>query len=318
MTPAASPQPRIKTGQYTFVEHREGTPELHAPVSRQELAFVNIVGDNLTPEGEATAARGAIAEAAADGAFGDDVLVVHDLAADDRLVRLAVDRFVVNEFEDHGSQHPDQTGKLLGQYLIDIHEEDAEPGAAGSLGVPVGAPDNVLAEDADRMLRGSLTTMRNSLDSRFRTGSHYFGGVAAGEAEVAAALLEGDADPDVILARSRELLVLGPADLTSEQIRGNTAAPLSPDRARRLAGYFTSRAVELQQDLGAKDQDDWTPEEWVKQGTKFAFSKAAVRFADRTRLPESSYHEDRFTRLIAEGETDTETILGGTFDEGSW
>lgn len=84
------------------------------------------------------------------------------------------------------------------------------------------------------------------------------------------------------------------------------------------AGYFTSRAVELQQDLGTNAQNDWDSKDWVKQGTKFACSKAAVRLADRALPPGSSDYEDRFTRLVIEGETGTDTITGEIFDEDSW
>lgn len=40
-------------------------------------------------------------------------------------VRLAVDRFVVNESAAPGTHLPDQTGQILGRYLIDLRNEDA-------------------------------------------------------------------------------------------------------------------------------------------------------------------------------------------------
>ena len=131
MTTTAIPQPRVKTGQYTFAEHAEGTPVLNAPITSHERAFVDLVGDQLSPDGEAEAARGAIADAAIAGDFGEDVLTVRDLAQDDRLVRLAVDRFVVRETDAPGSHNPDQTGQMLGQYLIELRNEDLEDAEAG-------------------------------------------------------------------------------------------------------------------------------------------------------------------------------------------
>jgi hypothetical protein len=131
MTTTATPQPRVKTGQYTFAEHSEGTPVLPAPMTSHEHAFVNLVGDGLSPAGEAEAARSAIADAAIAGDFGDAVLDVRSLAEDDRLVRLAVDRFVVRETDTPGSHNPDQTGWMLGRYLIELRDEDIEDSVAG-------------------------------------------------------------------------------------------------------------------------------------------------------------------------------------------
>lgn len=131
MTTTAVPQPRIKTGQYTFAEHSEGTPVLAAPMTSHERAFVGLVGDQLSPDAEATAAREAVADAAVAGDFGEAVLDVRDLAQDDRLVRLAVDRFVVGETNAPGSHNPDQTGWMLGKYLIELRDEDLVDAEAG-------------------------------------------------------------------------------------------------------------------------------------------------------------------------------------------
>ena len=131
MTTTAVPQPRIKSGQYTFAEHSEGTPVLDAPTASHEGAFTELLGDQLSPAGEAETARRAIADAAIAGDFGEAVLDVQDLAQDDRLVRLAVDRFVVSESAAPGSHNPGQTGWMLGQYLIELRDEDLVDAEAG-------------------------------------------------------------------------------------------------------------------------------------------------------------------------------------------
>lgn len=54
------------------------------------------------------------------------------------------------------------------------------------------------------------------------------------------------------------------------------AAPLST----LGAGYFTSRAVEMQTHNGAIAQKGWGTAEWTKQGAMYAYSQAAVRLAE--------------------------------------
>lgn len=177
---------------------------------------------------------------------------------------------------------------------------------------------------ADRALRGSFVRMRNALDSSNRSGDTYFQGVAFGEAEVAAALMDADADPETIGNSRGEVLKLGlplGADheaLSAAEIKKRTAAPLTSLRARRLAGYFTDRAVEMQTHNGSIPQRDWGTAEWTKQGALLAYSQAAVRLADGLPHREDSYPEKRFTRLLAEGETNVNTIIGETFDDGAW
>jgi hypothetical protein len=183
---------------------------------------------------------------------------------------------------------------------------------------------DVPQQDADRFLRGSFVRMRNALESAGRTGGTYYHGMAYGEAEVAAALLDADSDPEMIGNARSELLKLGlPIGaehevLSVDAIKQRNAAPLTTLRARRLAGYFTARAVEMQEHNGAIPQNDWGTAEWTKQGAMHAFSLAAVRFANGATPGDNGYHEERFTRLLAEGETNTNTIVGETFDEGAW
>lgn len=188
---------------------------------------------------------------------------------------------------------------------------------------------DVMESTANRALRGSFVRMRNALDSAGRTGDTYYHGMAFGEAEVAAALLNADADPEAIGAGRAEVLKLGlplgaeHEELSTSAIKQRTAAPLSMLRARRLAGYFTARAVEMQAHNGAIPQKDWGTPEWTKQGAMHAYSKAAVRFGEGLPpgglpLGEDDYHAERFTRLLVEGETNVNTIIGETFDEGAW
>jgi hypothetical protein len=166
--------------------------------------------------------------------------------------------------------------------------------------------------------------MRNALESAGRTGGTYYHGIAFGEAEVAAALQNTDSDPEMIGNARNELLKLGlpigaeHEGLSVEAIKQRTAAPLSALRARRLAGYFTARAVEMQVHNGAIPQNDWGTAEWTKQGAMHAYSLAAVRFANGATPGDNSYHEERFTRLLVEGEKNINTIIGETFDEQAW
>lgn len=178
--------------------------------------------------------------------------------------------------------------------------------------------DQVPQPDADRQLRASLTRMRNAIETSSSAETPYFDGIAAGEAEVATALIDADADPETIQGRRSGLLALDLEDLQASQIKKQSAAPLSTVRARRLAGYFASRAVEMHRELGAKPSDNWRDAEWIKQGAKTAFSNAAVRFANGAAPSDNRYHEERFAKLLLEGETNTDTIIGETFDVGAW
>ncbi|GAA4032568.1 hypothetical protein GCM10023063_14800 [Arthrobacter methylotrophus] len=184
--------------------------------------------------------------------------------------------------------------------------------------------DMIDQTQADRTLRGSFVRMRNALESAGRTGDTYYHGIAFGEAEVAASLRDADSDPEMIGNVRNELLKLGlpiGADheaLSPAAIKQLTAAPLTALRARRLTGYFTVRAAEMQKHNGSIPQRDWGTAEWTKQGALLAYSLAAVRFAGGLPHSEDSYPEKRFTRLLAEGETNINTIIGETFDEGVW
>ena len=285
-----SDQPRIRTGQYTFAEHKVagfalGSPERAAHLKELARPFEFPIGSRAMTGGD----------------FGTIV----DVPERKGLLTLKLD----------GSGSIVTKPERVVPW--DAHLDMVMPAADYN---PDPHTKEVSAEDADRMLRGSLVSMRNGLDAKHRTGSHYFEGVAGGEAEVAAALLNRDADPDMIRDKARELLALGPADLTTGEIKKNGAAPLSSVRARRLAGHFTARAVEIQKELGAKPQNDWDSNDWVKQGKKLAFSNAAVRFADGV-PPNSTFnrhYEERFTQLLMEGQSNTDTIIGETFDEDAW
>ncbi|MDQ5862672.1 MAG: hypothetical protein M3536_10475 [Actinomycetota bacterium] len=63
------------------------------------------------------------------GDFDADAITVLDLAYGDRLVRLAVDRYVVTETQEPGAFRPKDIGHRLGQQLIDLHNEDLEDAA---------------------------------------------------------------------------------------------------------------------------------------------------------------------------------------------
>lgn len=73
--------------------------------------------------------------------------------------------------------------------------------------------------------------MRNALDSSNRAGRTYYQGIALGEAEVVAALMNPESDPETIQKIRGSQLRLGlplgsPVDeLQPEEIKRRTAAP---------------------------------------------------------------------------------------------
>ncbi|MBG0738839.1 hypothetical protein IV500_05315 [Paeniglutamicibacter antarcticus] len=183
---------------------------------------------------------------------------------------------------------------------------------------PDSSAEDTPQQDADAFFRAALVRMRNARDASIQADSPYFNGIAVGEAEVAAALANADADPATIEQSSATFLGMDGAGLDVTEIKKQTAAPLSMTRARRLAGYFTTRAVELQHELGSKAASDWGRDDWQKHGTKFVFSSAAVRFAGGALRDNNRFYEDRFNSLVMEGETDTDTIVSETFDDAGW
>lgn len=116
-------------GQFAATTHAEPGAILAAPRRIHEQAHLDLVGDQLTPEKESATARAAIHEALAGGDFGADGISVRDLAADDRLVRLAVDRYVAIESQEPGTFRPEDAGYRLGRILVDLQNEDIEDAA---------------------------------------------------------------------------------------------------------------------------------------------------------------------------------------------
>jgi hypothetical protein len=134
MTTTAQPrvQPGVPTGgEFTAFGHSENVPSLGGPITVHEQAFVGLMSDTLDSHGEATACRDAVVHSLISGDFGADTEQVSALLEDDRLVRQAVDRFVVNEIGAPGTHAPDLTGQMLGRYLIDLRNEDLVDAEAG-------------------------------------------------------------------------------------------------------------------------------------------------------------------------------------------
>ena len=127
MTTTAQPRvlPGVPSGgEFTAVGHSDQVAALRYPLSAHEQAFIGLMSDTLDHHGESTAARGAVLYSLISGDFGSDTGGVSALLEDDRYVRLAVDRFVVNESDAPGTHPADQTGQMLGRYLIDLRNED--------------------------------------------------------------------------------------------------------------------------------------------------------------------------------------------------
>jgi hypothetical protein len=86
---------------------------------------------------------------------------------------------------------------------------------------------------------------------------------------------------------------------------------------------FTTRAGEIQTHNGVIAQREWSTEQWTKQGAMYAYSQAAVRFAEgcpagRSPSPKDDidYHGARFTCLLVEGETNVNTIVARASTRG--
>lgn len=122
-------QPRIAPGvpaggEFTAFSHSDAVPSLSGQITVAEQTFVDLMGDSLNVQGEAKSCRDAVIHSLIAGDFGEDTEQVSALLEDDRLVRLAVDRFVTNESEAPGTHAPEQTGQMLGRYIVDLCNED--------------------------------------------------------------------------------------------------------------------------------------------------------------------------------------------------
>lgn len=128
-------QPRIAPGvpaggEFTAFGHSDNVPALHVPLNVHEQVHLDLMSDSLDPRGETRACRDAVVRSLIGGDFGEDTEQVSALLEDERLVRLAVDRYVVNETTAPGTHSPDQSGQMLGRYLIELTNEDEETAAA--------------------------------------------------------------------------------------------------------------------------------------------------------------------------------------------
>jgi hypothetical protein len=115
-------------GQFAATTHAEPAAVLTAQPSFQAHAHAELLSDRLNPLDEARVARSVIYDALDRGEFGNAGAVVRDLRNDDRLLRLAIDRYVVAEHQDPGSADPEGAGRRLGEHLIDLQNEDIEDG----------------------------------------------------------------------------------------------------------------------------------------------------------------------------------------------
>ena len=119
-------------GQFAPTTHAEPDAVLFTPLSVHERTHLDLVGDQLrSSNDEAAAARAAIYDALTAGDFGGDGIRVRDLTDDDRLVRLAVDRYVTTEHNQPGAFRPEGSGHRLGRILIDLQDEDIEDAVYG-------------------------------------------------------------------------------------------------------------------------------------------------------------------------------------------
>jgi hypothetical protein len=134
VTTTAQPrvQPGVPTGgEFTAFGHSENVPSLGGPITVQEQTYVSLMADTLDHHAEAKACRDAVVHSLIAGDFGSDTGQVSALLEEDRLVRLAVDRFVVNEGNAPGTHAPEQTGQMLGRYLVDLCNEDIADADSG-------------------------------------------------------------------------------------------------------------------------------------------------------------------------------------------
>lgn len=104
----------------SITERHDRSTALHVSVHD------GLTSNALGPHEEAHHARQAVDEALACGDFGADTLKVRELSRDDRLVRHAVDRYVVTDQQDPGAFEPAQAGHRLGRILMELQDEDIE------------------------------------------------------------------------------------------------------------------------------------------------------------------------------------------------
>ena len=118
-------------GQFAATAHAEPAARLSSPADIHEQTHLALVTDSLTVNEEARMARDAVAESLTSGDFGTNEQIVRELVDDDRLLRLAIDRYVTTEDSEPGSFQPSATGHQLGTFLLDLQQEDIDDAVYG-------------------------------------------------------------------------------------------------------------------------------------------------------------------------------------------
>ncbi|MBG0738838.1 hypothetical protein IV500_05310 [Paeniglutamicibacter antarcticus] len=111
-------------GQFAATTHAEPGTSLSMPVSLHERTHAGLVNDQMNTHEEARSVRDAIYASLVAGDFGTKTTTVRNLADDDRLIRLAIDRYVVTEDNEPGSFRPKDAGHNLGCLLVELQAED--------------------------------------------------------------------------------------------------------------------------------------------------------------------------------------------------
>jgi hypothetical protein len=158
---------------------------------------------------------------------------------------------------------------------------------------------------ADRMLHANLRALRNSLDSAVEQGDPYHAGRAQAAAETAASLLDTGLDAEGIRDGGRALLsqdsreaLRDRATLTAHQ----SGAPVTPFRARQLAGHFADAAVLAYTEAMSAEHRGSDDEAQIHHGRTHTYLASALRFIQGCEPdPRALDKEQSMVRALMEG-----------------
>lgn len=181
----------------------------------------------------------------------------------------------------------------------------------GWLEVSMPAVDQELLDEpvpsptADRMLHTNLRALRNALDSATDQGDPYHAGRAQAAAETAASILDTGLDADGIRVQGRALM--SPA--TREALRDRDAlaatrsgAPITPLRARQLAGHFADAAVMSYAEAMNAEHRGSDEEAQAHHGRTHTYLASAIRFVRGCEPdPHSLDREQAMVKALIEG-----------------
>lgn len=212
-------------------------------------------------------------------------------------------RIIVN-LETGGSIHTRRTDAVPWDAWLDASMPAVELDLLDS---PV--PSDV----ADHMLHKTLRSLRNSNTTATELGDTYHAGRAQACAEVSAALLDTRLDAAAIKTTGKNFLTSDMFEALHDRDRllaYSSGEPITPLRARQLAGHFANEAIHAHAAASAEECQGAHGKAQTHHGRSHAYISASLQFIQGCAPdPHSLDRQNTMIREIVEGNTTANNIL---------